>query len=46
MIAHRLTIVMNCDIIVYMEDGKIVDQGSYLELLQRNMRFREMAKEK
>jgi len=45
MIAHRLTTVMNCDIIFYMEDGKIVDQGTYQELLQRNMKFREMAGE-
>jgi len=45
MIAHRLTTVMNCDTIFYMEDGKIVDQGTYPELLQRNKRFREMAKE-
>jgi ABC-type multidrug transport system fused ATPase/permease subunit len=38
--------VMNCDIIFYMEDGKIIDQGTYPELLQRNKKFREMAKEK
>jgi ABC-type uncharacterized transport system ATPase subunit len=37
---------MNCPIIFYMEDGKIIDQGSYRELLQRNEKFREMAKEK
>jgi ATP-binding cassette, subfamily B, bacterial PglK len=46
MIAHRLTTVMNCDIIFYMEEGKIIDQGTYSELLQRNKKFREMAKEK
>lgn len=44
MIAHRLTTVMNCDIIFYMEEGKIVDQGTYQEILQRNMKFREMVK--
>jgi ATP-binding cassette, subfamily B, bacterial PglK len=37
---------MNCDIIFYMEDGKILDQGTYPELLQRKSKFREMAKEK
>ncbi len=37
---------MNCDIILYMEDGKILDQGTYSSLLQRNKKFREMAKEK
>ncbi len=36
---------MNCDIIFYMKDGKIVDQRTYPELLQRNRKFREMAKE-
>ena len=44
MIAHRLTTVMNCDVIFYMEEGKIIDQGTYQELLQRNIKFNEMAK--
>lgn len=46
MIAHRLTTVMNCDVLFYMEEGRIVDQGTYGELLQRNVHFREMAREK
>jgi ATP-binding cassette, subfamily B, bacterial PglK len=46
MIAHRLTTVMNCDVLFLMEAGKIVDQGTYNELLQRNVHFREMAREK
>lgn len=37
---------MNCEIIFYMEDGILVDQGNYQELLQRNKKFREMAKER
>lgn len=45
MFAHRFTIVMNCDIIFFMEEGKVVVQGNYQELLQRNMKFREMAKQ-
>lgn len=45
MIAHRLTTVMNCDIIFFMQEGKVVDKGIYQELLQRNKKFREMAKE-
>jgi len=28
-----------------MENGKIVDQGTYKELLERNEGFREMARE-
>jgi len=46
MIAHRLTTVMNCDVIFFMEDGKVVDQGSYKVLIQTNPRFRALSKEK
>lgn len=43
MIAHRLKTVQKCDIIYLMEQGKIVDQGTYQELLEKNVQFREMA---
>lgn len=46
MIAHRLTTVMNCDMLYFMDKGKIIDQGTYQELLERNKLFREMAKER
>ncbi len=42
-IAHRLTTVMNCDCIYYMEDGKIVSEGTYSELLEQNDSFRVLA---
>ncbi len=45
MIAHRLTTVMNCDVLYMMENGRITDQGTYAELLARNAGFREMARE-
>jgi len=45
MIAHRLTTVMNCNVLFFMENGKIVDKGTYQELLIKNADFREMAKE-
>ncbi len=45
MIAHRLTTVMNCDVLYMMENGKIVDEGTYDDLLKRNPGFREMARE-
>lgn len=32
MIAHRLSTVSHCDIIFYLEDGKILGQGTYDEL--------------
>ena len=45
MIAHRLTTVINCDRLYLMENGKIIDSGSYESLLKNNTRFREMAME-
>lgn len=43
-IAHRLSTVKECDIVYLMEQGKIVDQGLYQELLANNEQFRKMAK--
>lgn len=45
MIAHRLTTVINCDRLYLMEDGKIIEEGSYEYLLKNNAMFREMAME-
>ena len=35
-IAHRLSTVKNCDIIVVMDKGKIIEIGSHAELMQQN----------
>ncbi|MBP2281467.1 HlyD family secretion protein [Psychrobacter sp. PL19] len=43
MIAHRLKTVQKCDIIYLMDQGKIVDQGTYQELVEKNSQFKEMA---
>lgn len=43
MIAHRLKTVQKCDIIYLMEKGKIIDQGTYKELLEKNIQFKKMA---
>lgn len=43
MIAHRLKTVQKCDIIYFMDKGRIVDQGTYQELVANNTRFKEMA---
>ena len=43
MIAHRLKTVQKCDIIYIMDKGKIIDQGTYHELLESNSKFKEMA---
>lgn len=45
MIAHRLTTVKNCDTLYFMEDGEIIEEGSYDDLVHSNIRFREMALE-
>ncbi len=45
MIAHRLSTVKNCDMLYFMEEGKIVEQGTYDDLVHSNIRFREMALE-
>lgn len=42
-IAHRLTTVKHCQEIVFMEKGKISDQGSYSDLFERNKHFYDMA---
>jgi subfamily B ATP-binding cassette protein MsbA len=41
-IAHRVTTVMNADRIVVLEEGRIVEEGSYNALLSRESRFREL----
>lgn len=43
MIAHRLKTVQKCDIIYLMDQGKIIDQGTYQELVGTNSQFKEMA---
>lgn len=34
-IAHRLANVVNCDVIIVMDNGKIVEQGTHQELMSR-----------
>lgn len=41
-VAHRLTTVQHCDLIVLLEQGEIKASGTYEELLEKNERFREM----
>ena len=46
LIAHRLTTVQRCDIIVELEHGRVVAQGTYEQLLQNSPSFRRMVGEK
>lgn len=41
-IAHRLTTVRNCDVIYLMNEGRILEQGSYEYLLKSSSEFRKM----
>ena len=43
-VAHRLTSVKNCHKIYFIDEGKILDSGTFNELLNRNELFRKMAK--
>jgi ATP-binding cassette, subfamily B, bacterial PglK len=44
LVAHRVSTLRDCTAIHLFHDGRIVDSGSYAELLQRSSRFRAMAK--
>lgn len=41
-IAHRMATVRNCDVILYLADGRINDIGNYDELLARNSSFAKL----
>jgi len=43
LIAHRLTTVRRCDIIVELEHGRVRAQGTYEQLLERSPSFRKMS---
>ena len=43
--AHRLETLKNMDKIFYIEKGKIVEQGTYSELIKSKGRFAELIKE-
>jgi ATP-binding cassette, subfamily B, bacterial PglK len=43
LIAHRLSTVRRCDAIVQLENGRVVAQGRYDELLESSQSFRRMA---
>lgn len=41
-IAHRLSTIKNCDRILYLEGGKIVEDGTYEELIAKNGLFAQL----
>jgi len=43
LVAHRLATVRNCDTIFLLQDGKLIDQGSYETLLESNDFFKKLS---
>lgn len=43
-IAHRLSTIRECDRIVFLHEGKIVEDGSYEELVEKNGYFAELVR--
>ena len=43
-IAHRLSTIMKCDRIVVLDKGKIIEEGSYEDLMESRSAFYELAK--
>jgi ATP-binding cassette subfamily B protein len=43
MIAHRLSTVKNGDRLYLVKEGKVVDSGTYKELIQENLEFRQIS---
>ncbi len=41
LVTHRLSALHRVDRILFMQEGEIIDQGTYEELLARNQKFRE-----
>ena len=41
-IAHRLSTIKQCDRIIYLEKGKIIEDGTYDELIEKNGKFAEL----
>ncbi len=42
LIAHRIKTIRNCDEIFLINKGKVLDHGSYEELIKNNKQFQDM----
>ncbi len=43
-IAHRLSTIRDCDRILYLENGRIAEEGTYETLMEKNGKFAAMAR--
>ena len=41
-VAHRLSTIKDVDLIYFLDDGKIIDQGTFEDLFKNNQKFKEM----
>ena len=41
-VAHRLSTIVNCDLIYFLENGEIKDVGTFSELFERNEKFNSL----
>ena len=44
MVAHRLSTIKDCDRIVVFQNGNIVEEGNYDELMGKNAAFARLVK--
>jgi ATP-binding cassette subfamily C protein len=44
-VAHRLSTVRECDRIIFMKSGKVVDEGSFQKLVEKNTDFSAMVRQ-
>jgi ABC-type multidrug transport system fused ATPase/permease subunit len=44
MIAHRLSTIQSCSNILVFDDGVLIDQGTYKDLMDRCAKFQAMAR--
>ena len=45
MISHRLSILKNCDEILFLDKGHVVDKGTYNHLISTNQSFKILTDE-
>jgi len=43
-VSHRLSVVRKADRIIYMNDGRIVEDGTHTELMQLNEKYAKIYK--
>lgn len=44
-VAHRISTIKDCDVIYYLEEGKIKNYGNFKELMELNKNFKELSKQ-